>query len=119
MIKTMILVMLGGGIGAMIRAIISNYFNQFITKLPVGTLIVNIMGCVLIGTVSGLSLHINWINSFFITGILGGLTTFSTLSNELVGMVSPKFKPIPFIIYTLLQFVGAFLSCYWTYHLFQ
>ncbi|MCU7258799.1 CrcB family protein, partial [Pseudomonas aeruginosa] len=86
---TMVLVMLGGGIGAMSRALISNYFNHFNTRLPVGTLIVNIVGCMLIGAISGLSLHIKWMNPFFITGILGGLTTFSTLSNELVGMVSP------------------------------
>ncbi|WP_241005001.1 CrcB family protein [Staphylococcus sp. SB1-57] len=116
---TMVLVMLGGGIGAMSRALISNYFNHFNTRLPVGTLIVNIVGCMLIGAISGLSLHIKWMNPFFITGILGGLTTFSTLSNELVGMVSPQFKPIPFIIYTLLQFVGAFASCYFAYHFFQ
>ncbi|PTI18313.1 camphor resistance protein CrcB [Staphylococcus warneri] len=119
MIMTMVLVMLGGGIGAMSRALISNYFNHFNTRLPVGTLIVNIVGCMLIGAISGLSLHIKWMNPFFITGILGGLTTFSTLSNKLVGMVSPQFKPIPFIIYTLLQFVGAFASCYFAYHLFQ
>ncbi|QSF52498.1 CrcB family protein [Staphylococcus sp. SB1-57] len=119
MIMTMVLVMLGGGIGAMSRALISNYFNHFNTRLPVGTLIVNIVGCMLIGAISGLSLHIKWMNPFFITGILGGLTTFSTLSNELVGMVSPQFKPIPFIIYTLLQFVGAFASCYFAYHFFQ
>ena len=96
MIMTMVLVMLGGGIGAMSRALISNYFNHFNTRLPVGTLIVNIVGCMLIGAISGLSLHIKWMNPFFITGILGGLTTFSTLS-ELVGMVSPQFKPIPLL----------------------
>lgn len=116
MITTILLVMLGGGIGAVIRASISNYFNPFHSILPVGTLIVNIVGCILIGALSGLSLHIQWVNPFLITGILGGLTTFSTLSNELVGMLSPKFKPTSFIMYSLIQFMGSFLSCYIAYH---
>ncbi|MGE8024455.1 fluoride efflux transporter FluC [Staphylococcus pasteuri] len=117
MITTILLVMLGGGIGAILRASISNYLNQFQSVLPIGTLIVNIVGCIFIGALSGLSLHIQWINPFLITGILGGLTTFSTLSNELVGILSPKFKPTLFILYSTIQFIGSFLSCYLAYHL--
>ena len=37
---------------------------------------------------------------FFVTGVLGGLTTFSTLSSELVNMLSPQFKPIRFVVYS-------------------
>ncbi|RUY74827.1 CrcB family protein, partial [Mesorhizobium sp. M7A.F.Ca.CA.001.10.2.1] len=53
MITTILLVMLGGGIGAILRASISNYFNQFQSVLPIGTLIVNIVGCIFIGALSG------------------------------------------------------------------
>lgn len=84
---------IGGFIGACVRYIVSsnlakNYGNQF----PYGTLIVNISGGVLIGFIMELSLISDLIPSnlklFLTTGIMGGLTTFSTFSYETINFFS-------------------------------
>lgn len=106
------LVMLGGGIGAVIRALVTNFFNHKINSTyPFATLVVNIIGSFLIGLCMGLALNVTWLNTFLIVGILGGLTTFSTLSSELVQMLTPNKQIFHFIIYSILQYVVAFIAC--------
>jgi fluoride exporter len=84
------LVMLGGGIGALARYGVSLLAAQlFGTRFPWGTLIVNLSGCFLIGLSfawadRGLSIMNPSIRLFFMTGFLGGLTTFSTYGLETV-----------------------------------
>ena len=83
---TLMTVAIGGGIGAMLRYLIAN-LGQSITfsEFPLGTLIVNISGCALIGFVMALligplSHHRELLRLFLIVGILGGFTTFSTFA---------------------------------------
>jgi CrcB protein len=88
-----LLVGLGGFIGAMSRFVISNIFNRmFGNDIPFGTLAVNVIGALLIGFIMELSLNKGYISPnvriFLTTGILGGLTTFSTFSYETVAMIS-------------------------------
>lgn len=110
---TILLVMLGGGIGAVLRAWITNYCNaRFTSVIPIPTTIVNLVGSFMIGLIMGLSLTNDWTSPFLVVGILGGLTTFSTLSSELVNMLTPQFKLVPFICYSLIQFVVGFMACY-------
>lgn len=107
-----ILVMLGGGIGAVIRGFLTNVFaNKINSTLPVATPFVNILGSFIIGLIMGMSLNIPWIDSFLVVGILGGLTTFSTLSSELVKMLTPEKNILNFITYSLIQYVVAFIAC--------
>lgn len=80
---------LGGFIGASLRYIISISSSKlFSSQLPYGTLIVNILGGLSIGLIMELSLTTDLISPslklFLITGIIGGLTTFSTFSYETV-----------------------------------
>ncbi|MFW3601648.1 fluoride efflux transporter FluC [Staphylococcus caprae] len=113
-----LLVMLGGGIGAMLRALVTDICNRkFNSTIPIATPIVNIIGSFLIGIIMGISISHHWISPFFITGVLGGLTTFSTLSNELVHFLTPKFKLGHFIGYSLLQFLIGFIACYLGFHI--
>ncbi|MGC7568437.1 fluoride efflux transporter FluC, partial [Staphylococcus epidermidis] len=42
---------------------------------------------------------------------------FSTLSSELVNMLSPQFKPIRFVVYSLLQFILGFIACFYGYRI--
>lgn len=84
---------IGGFIGACLRYIISLYSPYiFGTKLPYGTLIVNVVGGILIGLIMELSLTSDIISPdlklFLTAGIMGGLTTFSTFSNETVNLFS-------------------------------
>lgn len=83
---------LGGSLGAISRYLISMYEPKiFISKIPIGTLTVNILGGILIGIIMGLSLKTNIISKqlklFLVTGLLGGLTTFSTFSYESVNLI--------------------------------
>jgi CrcB protein len=84
---------LGGFIGASLRYITSQIaLKIFGDGFPYGTLIVNVTGAVLIGFITALSLSSSNISPnmklFLTTGILGGLTTFSTFSNETVSILS-------------------------------
>lgn len=69
----------GGALGALARYALSDWF---VRRFPAGTLVVNIVGCLLIGAVMGLCRDRAWLSDnlrlFFVTGFLGALTTFST-----------------------------------------
>ena len=87
MVKQLILVAFGGGIGSVFRYLISLWFvNRFPNTFPVGTFIVNITGCLAIGFLMGLSIRPGILNNelrlLLIIGFCGGYTTFSTFSIE-------------------------------------
>ncbi|RIL70947.1 fluoride efflux transporter CrcB [Staphylococcus devriesei] len=108
-----LLVMLGGGLGAIVRGWLSDYIKKkWSSSFPIATLIVNVCGSFLIGLVFSMTLHYQWFGMFIVTGFLGGLTTFSTMSYELVQMLTSKFSLLRFISYTLLQFIVGFIACY-------
>ncbi|KRQ87934.1 putative fluoride ion transporter CrcB [Caloramator mitchellensis] len=84
---------IGGFIGASLRYLISLWAAKvFNFEIPMGTLIVNIIGGFLIGFIMEISLSTDLISSelrlFITTGILGGLTTFSTFSYETINLLS-------------------------------
>jgi len=84
---------IGGFIGAALRYIITNLSVKVLgNAFPYGTLFVNISGGFLIGFImeasNGLwSISLN-IRTLLVTGILGGLTTFSTFSYETMNMIN-------------------------------
>jgi len=89
MLTKILLVMIGGSLGAAGRYLVSLGAIQFFgTGLSWGTFIVNMIGCLLIGVtfalVDRLSLLTPSVRLFFMTGFLGALTTFSTYALELV-----------------------------------
>lgn len=77
----------GGFIGSCLRYGISKLFNAF-SVIPLGTLISNVLAGILIGLFIGIENNITLIppkaRLFLITGMLGGLSTFSTFSLETV-----------------------------------
>ena len=84
---------IGGFIGACLRYVISmNSPKLFGTQLPYGTLIVNVLGGIMIGLIMELSITTDLIppnlRLFLTTGIMGGLTTFSTFSYETINLLS-------------------------------
>ena len=84
---TIIAVASGGAIGATLRLFINTAVNKsFIHTLPLGTLVVNLIGSLLIGMLFAY-FHINTslspqLKTFLVTGILGALTTYSTFAIE-------------------------------------
>ncbi|QCX00838.1 fluoride efflux transporter CrcB [Aggregatimonas sangjinii] len=84
--KQFLLVFLGGGIGSMLRYAISKIFNGYFQHFFLGTFLVNIIGCLLIGLVLGFSLKENLLSQnhtlLLVTGFCGGFTTFSAFAFE-------------------------------------
>jgi fluoride exporter len=81
-------VSLGAALGALMRWGLSLGLNHLAPALPLGTLVANLVGGYLIGLAvafmgPGSTLPPEW-RLFVITGFLGGLTTFSTFSAEVV-----------------------------------
>ena len=82
-----LIVAIGGGIGAASRYLVSNWsITKFGADFPYGTLIVNLIGCFIIGLFMALvieRLNVSPYWRLFVTvGFLGGLTTFSSFSFE-------------------------------------
>jgi len=79
---------IGAALGAWARWLLGLMLNPLFLALPLGTLAANVIGGYLVGVAVGL-FHLNthlplaW-KLFAITGFLGGLTTFSTFSAEVV-----------------------------------
>ena len=79
---------LGAALGALLRWVIGLTLNHLWPVLPPGTLLVNIVGGYLIGLAmahlaQSPDLPPEW-RLFVVTGFLGGLTTFSAFSAEVV-----------------------------------
>ena len=78
----------GAALGAWARWLLGVVLNPLFLSLPLGTLAANVIGGYLVGVAVAL-FHLNthfpvaW-KLFMITGFLGGLTTFSTFSAEVV-----------------------------------
>jgi CrcB protein len=88
MLKSLLAVMLGGAVGCALRWLISLRFNTLFPNLPPGTLIVNLVGGFVIGAalawfVKNPQIDQTW-KLLIVTGLCGGLTTFSTFSAEIV-----------------------------------
>jgi fluoride exporter len=87
----LILIALGGAIGALLRYGVSTWF---VRGIPAGTLLVNVVGCLLIGLFMGAAIERHWLSHhvrlFFVTGFLGALTTFSTFGWETFSFAEKK-----------------------------
>lgn len=84
----LLLVGAGGFLGSVVRYVLSGWVHRFLDNpwFPYGTLVVNVMGSVAIGFLSGLaenrSLFTADARLFVFIGILGGFTTFSSFALE-------------------------------------
>ncbi|MEV0946121.1 fluoride efflux transporter CrcB [Rhodococcus sp. NPDC049939] len=82
---TVLLVALGGGLGAVTRYLAGRYVHSY-RSFPMATFLVNVVGCLVLGLLSGLSMPA-YAFALFGTGFCGGLTTYSTFAVESVGLM--------------------------------
>lgn len=85
--QKLLLIGLGGFAGAIMRYLMSGLPHKYLNgSFPYGTLLVNVLGCLLIGALMFLVEDRRMLASgtrlFLITGILGSFTTFSTFGFE-------------------------------------
>jgi CrcB protein len=80
------IVLLGGAIGSLARYLAgTSIMSRYPGRFPLGTVIVNVTGCFLIGAImtalTQKMAHPNW-RLFLVVGFLGGYTTFSSFAWE-------------------------------------
>ncbi|WP_431122596.1 fluoride efflux transporter CrcB [Flagellimonas flava] len=111
--KQVLLVFLGGGLGSALRYLISKPLNIVFHNFFLGTFLVNIVGCLLIGIILGFSAKNNLLTSnntlFLATGFCGGFTTFSAFAFEKHTLIKNS-ELFHFSLYTLSSIIVGILA---------
>jgi CrcB protein len=112
-----LLVAVGGSIGSVLRYAASGLAQDLFrnSTFPVGTLLVNLAGCLLIGAGSQLAeargAFSDSSRALLFIGVLGGFTTFSAFSNETFSLFRSG-SPLLGWLNVAVQVLGG-LGCVW------
>ncbi|MFA7430863.1 MAG: fluoride efflux transporter CrcB [Rhodospirillaceae bacterium] len=91
-LKLLLAVAAGGAVGSMARFTVTSLMGRWLgSGFPWGTLTVNLVGSLAIGLLAGMAAH-RWslgveARALLFTGVLGGFTTFSTFSLDIVTLI--------------------------------
>ena len=111
----------GGFLGSVLRYL-AGLLTQSLTgstALPYGTLVVNVLGCLIIGFLGGLAQHRQLFSPelrlFVFTGMLGGFTTFSTFGYDTLNIARGVDLPLALlnILLHISLGLGAVSLGYW------
>ncbi|HLF50967.1 fluoride efflux transporter CrcB [Flavobacterium sp.] len=113
MIRTLVLIALGGGIGSVFRYLTSVMAHKYYASIfPLATLTTNVLGCFLIGLIVGLLEKNHMTNSdlkwFLITGFCGGYTTFSAFGYENISLMQSNNSGLAFVYIGVSIITGLF-----------
>ena len=119
---SVIAIFCGAGLGALLRAWFISLSVPISSLIPMGTLISNLVGSYLIGIALAFFLDHPAISPqwrlFIITGFLGGLTTFSSFSADVV-MLMQRDQLMLALGLALMHICGSLLLTFlgiWTIH---
>ncbi|OYY66500.1 fluoride efflux transporter CrcB [Sphingomonas sp. 28-62-11] len=109
------LVMLGGALGAAARYLVGQAMLGWLgSNYPWGTLAVNLIGGLAMGVLVGMLARMvsgEQARLFLAVGVLGGFTTFSAFSLELVTMLE-RGAMLTALGYALASVIGAVLALF-------
>jgi CrcB protein len=91
----LLILALGGALGTLARYGLNGVISARVATFPLGTMIVNVTGCFVIGLLAPLALRHKW-RLFLIFGFCGGYTTFSSFgiqTLEKVRVLTCRGKP--------------------------
>jgi CrcB protein len=113
MFRTVVLIAFGEAVGSVLRYLTSFIVNKYWNNhFPLSTLIINTVGCFLIGSITGYCIKNNMQNSslswLLITGFCGGFTTFSAFGLENVTLFQNNHQLIAFAYIAFSLFIGLF-----------
>jgi CrcB protein len=112
-VEKLLMIVAGGGAGAVCRYVVSGWGQRLGPEtFPLGTLIVNVLGCLLIGllaqALTGAYLVREEIRIGLLVGFLGGFTTFSTYGMDALGLVNEGQFRLAGLYVVLSNCVGLF-----------
>lgn len=101
-----VLVAVGGFFGAISRFGVSQWVNWRLSPaFPVGTLVVNLLGALLLGVLIGSGIGDSW-QKLLGTGFMGAFTTFSTFKLESIQLgTHRRWKSL--VIYLAVSYIGG------------
>ena len=114
MFSKLFFVFLGGGIGSMLRYGTNSIVSLYVIG-QLGTLLVNVLGSFLFGILVSIGeQRSDYFNLFLLTGLLGGFTTFSQFSFDVVTLQNnDNFYSIIYILSSILLSISmAFIGIY-------
>ncbi len=108
--KSLLFVFLGGGLGSVLRFLVSSYTQKLWTfgAFPIGTFLVNVLGCYLIGLFSVVLLKEPGAKYFLVAGFCGGFTTFSAFASETQVLMQSSQLVVASLYVVLSVLIGVF-----------
>jgi fluoride exporter len=101
---------LGGVLGALARWAVSEALPHSPDAWPWATFLVNLTGCLVIGVLLAVLLarfaHSTWLRPFLAVGVLGGYTTYSTFTVDVVHLTEAG-RPALAAGYVLASVIGG------------
>lgn len=113
---SLLAVAFGGAVGALCRFGVGAAVTRWnVAAVPLGTLLVNIVGCLLIGMLMPWFSRAETplvVRQLLVTGFCGALTTFSTFGYEVLLLAKTNSRPDLALVYALAN-VGLGLGAVW------